>query len=149
MYYLNVFRSSPCFQNIWIHRNNGYQRGVQAVPCQYKYLELAGSLNICTEREREREPQLKLHLPTIHKALSSKFAFSIYILNFLWSYVLSLCQLENVLLSVPTLTSISIKNAESYTCSKIWVPNSNQKNIGYINTSFSVNSYFIGRSKSF
>ena len=52
------------------------------------------------EREREREyPAVELHFLTIYKALGNEFALCIYILNFLWSYVLSLCQLENVLLS--------------------------------------------------
>ncbi len=45
---------------------------------------------------------VRLDLLTIHKALSNEAAFSIYVLNFLWSYVLSLCQLKNVLLSVST-----------------------------------------------
>lgn len=51
-------------------------------------------------REREREyPAVELQFLTIYKALGNEFALCIYILNFLWSYVLSLCQLENVLLS--------------------------------------------------
>ena len=48
---------------------------------------------------RKREyPAVKLHFLTIYKALGNELAFCIYILNFLRSYVLSLCQLENVLL---------------------------------------------------
>ena len=34
---------------------------------------------------------------TIYKALSNKFALSIDVLNFLWCYILSLCQLKNIL----------------------------------------------------
>lgn len=40
------------------------------------------------------------YLLTIDEALCNKFAFSINILNFLRSYVFTLCQLEDILLPV-------------------------------------------------
>lgn len=59
------------------------------------------------EREREKS-DAKYHFLTIYKALGNEFALCIYILNFLWSNVLSLCQLENVFL--PKLIAKYSKN---------------------------------------
>lgn len=97
---------------------------------------------------REREKYVlnyKTYLHTVDKALGNKLAFSINILNFLRSYVLSLCQLKNVLLSV-TANKCSHQNA------KACIPKCNHQvpinDIMRIEFSFSEVSYSSQRSKS-